>query len=157
MVRSSGPRTASTMQNSEAPAALVSSAAGQYLVGVEEGRGLDRGVEPGRLRTEVAVLGAATRLGRQDALHLDLGPAPGQAHLVGQGGQRRHVGVGQGGQSGQLLAGQQAPLVEECRLGRVDAGPGRRGVDGRALGLTPTGRREGDGGGWRCLRTWLPR
>src|SRR5664280_2643173 len=54
----------------------------QHLVGVEEWRGLDRGVEPRGLRAEVAVLGASAGLGRQDALDLDLGAAPGQPDLV---------------------------------------------------------------------------
>ena len=113
MVRSSGPRTARTMQNSDAPRAAVSRAAVEDLVGIEEGGGLDRGVEPGGLRAEVAVLGAAAGLGRQDPLDLDLGPAPGQADLVGQRGQGHDGAVGQGGQGGQLVPGQQAALVEE--------------------------------------------
>ena len=90
MVRSSGPRTASTMQNSEAPSGRGLAGGGEDLVGVEERRGLDRRVEARRLRAEVAVLGAAAGLGRQDALDLDLGPAPGQPDLVGQRGQGHH-------------------------------------------------------------------
>ena len=74
IVRSSGPFTASTMQNSVAPRALVSWAALQHLVGVEEGGGLHLGVELGRLRAEVAVLWAAAGLGREDPLDLHLGP-----------------------------------------------------------------------------------
>ena len=49
IVRSSGPRTASTMQNSDAPSAAVSRAAAEHLVGVEERRGLHRRVERRRL------------------------------------------------------------------------------------------------------------
>ena len=109
MVRSSGPRTARTMQNSLAPSSAVSRGRGQHLLGVEERRGQHRRVEAGRLGAEVAVLRTAAGLGRQDALHLDRVAAPGQAHLVGQGGQQRHGRVGDGGQLGELL-GRQAFL-----------------------------------------------
>ena len=54
------------------------------LGGIEEGRGLDRRVELRRLGAEVAVLGTAPGLGRQDSLDLHFGPTPGQPHLVGQ-------------------------------------------------------------------------
>ena len=100
----------------------------QHLVGVEERRGLHLGVELGRLAAEVAVLGAAAGLGRQDALDLDLGTAPRQAHLVGERGERRHVGVGQRGQLGQLVGGQLAPLVEQ----RVAGGGEQRPAGGRS-------------------------
>ena len=43
----------------------------------------------------MAVLRAAAGLDRYDALDLDLGSAPAQAHLVGEGEQRRQVLVGQ--------------------------------------------------------------
>ena len=115
MVRSSGPRTASTMQNSDAPSARRLGRRGQHLVGVEEGRGLHLGVELGRLAAEVAVLGTPAGLGRQDALDLDLGPAPGQAHLVGQAGQGRDRRVGKGGQLAELVEGE---LASARRAGR---------------------------------------
>ena len=54
------------------------------------GRGLHLGLELRRLAAEVAVLGATAGLGREDALDLDLGTAPGQAHLVRQRRERRH-------------------------------------------------------------------
>ena len=95
MVRSSGPRSASTMQNSRGAEGLGLLGGREHLVGVEERRGQDRGLELRRLAAEVAVLGAAAGLGRQDALDLDLGPAPRQAHLVGQRGERRDRRVGQ--------------------------------------------------------------
>ena len=87
----------------------------------------------------MAVLGASARLGRQDPLDFDLGAAPGQTNLVGECGQRRDVGVGQGGETGELPAGQQPLLVEQRDLCGVDAGPRLRGVDGGALGLAPAG------------------
>ena len=99
---------------------------GEQLVPVEERRGLHDGVELGGLRAEVAVLGAAARLGGEDALHLDLGPAPRQPHLVGQRGQRRHALVGQRRQRRQLLGGELPPLVEEGVAGRGEEGT-RRG------------------------------
>ena len=112
-VRSSGPRTASTMQNSEAPSRAVSSAAASSSSPVEQGRGPHRRVEAGRLAAEVAVLGAAPGLARDDALHLDGRTAPGQAHLVGEGAQGRRRLHRQSGQTGQLRRGQQPALVEQ--------------------------------------------
>ena len=126
MVRSSGPRTARTMQNSEAPRRGRLLGRGQHLVGVEERRGLHRRVELGRLAAEVAVLGAAAGLGRQDALDLDLGPAPGQAHLVGQGGRATAPASAAGRPGGQLVGGELPPLVEQ------GGGGGRQARQARA-------------------------
>ena len=103
MVRSSGPRTARTMQNSEAPRAAVSRAAARTSSVSRKGVALTGRVEAGGLRAEVAVLGAAAGLGREDALDLDLGPAPGQPDLMGQRGQGHDGAVGQGGQGGELV------------------------------------------------------
>ena len=61
----------------------------------------------------MAVLGAAPGLGRQDSLDLDLRPAPGEADVVGQGGEGGHLLRGKGGQLGQLVEGQLALLVDE--------------------------------------------
>ena len=99
---------------------------GEDLGRIEEGRGLDRRVEARGLRAEVAVLGAAARLGRQDALDLDLGPAPGQPDLVRQGGEVHDGTVGQRGQGGELVGRQEAALVEEGRLCSGDHSPVRR-------------------------------
>ena len=148
MVRSSGPRTASTMQNSEAPRAAVSSGGGEHLVGVEEGGGLDRGVEAGGLGAEVAVLGAAAGLGRQDALDLDLGTAPGQADLVGQGGQRRDPPSGSAARPASSSPVSRRRSSRRARLGRGDARPGPPPSTGD-LGRRAAGRRgrpQGDGG-----------
>ena len=96
----------------------------------------------------MAVLGAAPRLGRQDALDLDLGAAPGQADLVGQGGQVHDGAVGQGGQGGELARVEQAALVEEGRLGAGDHRPVRRTEGGLGRRRRAAGRRdraEGDG------------
>ena len=94
------------------------------LVAVEERGGLHDGVELRGLRAEVAVLGAAAGLGGEDALHLHLGTAPGQPHLVGEGGERRHALVGDRRQRGQLVGGELATLGEEGFAGRVEEGPG---------------------------------
>src|SRR5438046_2905317 len=48
------------------------------VVEVEEGEHVDTGLEPGGLRAERAVLGARARLGVDEALELDLGPAVGE-------------------------------------------------------------------------------
>ncbi len=126
MVRSSGPRTASTMQNSEAPRAAVSRAAARTSSVSRKGVALTGRVEARGLRAEVAVLGAAAGLGGQDALDLDLGPAPGQPDLVGQGGQRHDGAVGQRGQRGELVRRQEATLVEEGGLCAGDHSSVRR-------------------------------
>src|SRR5205807_10105913 len=86
-------------------------------VGVEQRRGLHWRLEAGRLAAEMAVLRTAPCLGRQDALDLDLGPTPGQAHLVGQ---RREGGdrlPGDRGDGGELGGGEQAALVEQSLRG----------------------------------------
>ena len=123
---------------------------GEDLVTVEEGRRLDRRVEARGLRAEVAVLGAAAGLGREDALDLDLGAAPGEAHLVGQRGEVHDGAVGQCGQRGELVAGQEAALVEEGPLGSGDHGPVRRtqgdlGRGRRAVRMLVRGRVRGAG------------
>ena len=143
MVRSSGPRTASTMQNSEAPRAAVSRAAARTSAVSRKGVALTGRVEARGLRTEVAVLGAAARLGGQDALDLDLGPAPGQANLVGQCGQVHDGTVGQCGQSGELVGRQEASFVEQCGLCAGDHGPVRRTEGDLGGGRR---RRSGNGG-----------
>ena len=74
----------------------------------------------------MAVLGAAACLGRQDALDLDVGPAPRQTDLMGQRGQRHDRTVGQGGQRRQLVRAEEAALVEQGVLGGGDHGPVRR-------------------------------
>ena len=100
MVRSSGPRTARTMQNSLAPSAAVSARGAQHLVGVEERawpspgcRSATTGRRSGSPRGSPPVL--ADRIPSTSTV----GPAPGQAHLVGQRGQRHHRLVGHDGQA----------------------------------------------------------
>jgi hypothetical protein len=72
------------------------------------------------LRAELAVLGAAARLGGQDPLDLDDVAAPRQAHLVREGSQRRVVGVGHTRQVRQLVERQLAPIVEQRPSGGVE-------------------------------------
>src|SRR5205823_6343837 len=79
-------------------------------------------VEPSRLGAEVAVLGAAAGLGRQDALDLDLGPAPGEAYLVGQRGQRGHCVVAQLGEGRQLPDGERPSFLEHRGARRGEKG-----------------------------------
>src|SRR3978361_1286743 len=81
--RLSGPRTAATMQNSVAPVAAVSLAASTRDGVYSQGGAAGGGELPG-LRAEVAVLGAAAGLQADDALDLDLRPAPAHPHLVGE-------------------------------------------------------------------------
>ena len=73
--RSSGPRTAATMQNSVAPVAAVCLAA-STSAGMSSQTARTGDVNRPGLRAEVAVLGAAAGLQRDDALDLDLGAAP---------------------------------------------------------------------------------
>ncbi len=112
----------------------------QHFAGIEERRRLHRGLEPRGLRAEVTVLGAAAGLRREDALHLDLRTASGEADLVGEGRERGDEPVGKGGQSGELLCAQQAFLDEQRPLGRVEAVTGHRGVDLGPVHLEPPRR-----------------
>ncbi len=104
----------------------------QHLVVRQQRHGLDRRVELRRLRAEVAVLGAAAGLGRQDALDLDRVAAPRDAHRVGGVGEGGDVVVGQRGQGGELVERELAPVVDERpasgvdQLGAVHFGRGRR-------------------------------
>ena len=118
---------------------------GEDLVGIEEGRGLHGRVEAGGLRAEVAVLGAAAGLGRQDPLDLDLGPAPGQPDLVGERGQRHDGAVGQRGERRQLVRREEAALVEEGVLSGGDHRSVRRtqGDLGRRRRLRGSGATSG--------------
>ena len=81
--RSSGPRTAATMQNSVAPGRRRLARRLDERRDVEP-RGAHRRLEAPGLRAEVAVLRAAAGLQAHDALDLDVGPAPAHAHLVGE-------------------------------------------------------------------------
>ena len=82
------------MQNSVAPVAAVSRAAstseGMSSQAARTGR-----VEQAGLRAEVAVLGAAAGLDRDDALDLDLRTAPPHPHLVGERECIGHAVIGQ--------------------------------------------------------------
>ncbi len=123
---------------------------GEDLARIEKRGGLDGRVEARRLRAEVAVLGASARLGGEDALDLDFGAAPGEAHLMRQGRQGHDGAVGQRGQRGQLVTAQEAALVEECRLDSGDHRPVRRAQGDLGLGrgrraVRRRGVAEGDG------------
>jgi hypothetical protein len=90
---------------------------GEDLVEVQEGVDVDAGVEVGRLRAEGAVLGAGAGLGVDEALELDLRAAPGQAHPVGQGDQRRQLVEGELRHRQGLVPGEGAALVEQGAFG----------------------------------------
>ena len=108
------------MQNSEAPKRAVSSAAREDLVGVEERRRQDLGLELRRLTAEVAVLGASAGLGREDALHFDLGAAPRQTDLVGHAASEGTALAGRAARARQLVEGQLFAAVEERVTGFGD-------------------------------------
>jgi hypothetical protein len=93
------------------------------FVRVEEGGRFHRRVETRRLRTEMTILRATACLGRQDALHFDAVPAPGESDLVGEGGQARDSVVRHFGQLGQLTWSEQAPVVDEGHRSGSDGGP----------------------------------
>ena len=76
--------------------------------------------EQARLRAEVAVLGTAAGLQRDDALDLDLGAAPAHPHVVRELQQRRQVLVGQA----QHLEDRR-PRRGRHRLRAPGRGPGR--------------------------------
>ena len=109
--RSSGPRTAATMQNSVAPVAAVCFGGLDQRGDVQPDRAHRRGELPG-LRAEVAVLRAAAGLQRDDALDLDLGAAPPHPHLVGEREQVRQPVVAGAQHLEDLLLGQPLAAVE---------------------------------------------
>ena len=87
------------------------------LVDVEEGEHVDAGVEPDRLRAERAVFGARARLGVDQALELHLGPAPRQAHLVGERDQRGQLVEREMGDRERFVPGEPAVFVEQGAFG----------------------------------------
>jgi hypothetical protein len=81
---------------------------------VQPGR-THRRVEHAGLRAEVTVLGAATGLQRDDALDLDLVPAPLSAYLVRQVEQLVDAVVGQAQRVERLLFAEPDALLEDLR------------------------------------------
>ena len=93
----------------------------------------------------MAVLRASPGLGRQDALDLDFGPAPGQPDLVGQGGQRRSPSSsGSSASPASSRPVEQATVVEEGPLGRGQPGPGVGSSTAAAAGAVPDRDRLGE-------------
>ena len=117
--RSSGPRTAATMQNSVAPVSAVCLAASTSDRDVEPGRA-HRRVEQARLGAEVAVLGAAAGLERDDALDLDLGPH----HLIrtscASSSSSSSASSGSRSTSSTCVLGQAVALLEHLGAGDVE-------------------------------------
>ena len=93
--RSSGPRTATTMQNWVAPASRVRVRGREDLVDVEERIDVDARVVADRLRAERAVFRARARLGVDEALELHFGSAPRQPDLVRERDERRQLVEGE--------------------------------------------------------------
>ena len=87
------------------------------LVEIEEGVHVDAGAEAHRLRAERAVFGARARLGVDEALELDLGPAPRHPDLVRERDQRRQLVERQARDRERFVAGEAAALVEERAFG----------------------------------------
>ena len=98
------------------------------LVEVEEGVHVDAGVEPHRLRAERAVFGARARLGVDQALELDLGPAPREPHLVRERDQRRQLVEREVRDGERFVAGEAAALVEQGAFGGDERRCGHAGI-----------------------------
>ena len=110
------------------------------LVDVEEGEHVDAGVEAHRLRAERAVFGAGARLGVDEALELDLGPAPREPHLVGERDQRRQLVEREARDCERFLTGQVTVFVEQGAFGVDERHRGHGGIvpiDGCARPLGP--------------------
>ena len=116
------------MQNWVAPASRGRARGGEHLVEVEEGVHVDAGVEPHRLRAERAVFGARARLGVDEALELDLGPAPREAHLVRERDERGQLVERELGDRERFVAGERAALVEQGAFGGDERQSGHRGI-----------------------------
>ena len=122
------------MQNSEAPAALVSSAARSTSAASRKGVAFTGVSNRDDWEQKWQSSGHPPVLADRMPSTSTLGPAPGQPDLVGQGGQRGDPLVGELGQGGQLSAGQEAALVEE---GDVRPRPGRPGRSVRRSPAAP--------------------
>ena len=135
--RSSGPRTAATRQNSVAPVAAVcraaSTSAGMSSRTARTGR-----LEAARLRAEVAVLGAAAGLDRDDPLDLDGRAAPSHPHLMSQLQRLRHPLVGQAPARPASAAHRARPRARAPARGRR---PGCRSLIARAKPCPAVSRR----------------
>ena len=116
------------MQNWVAPASRVASRGGEDLVDVEEREHVDAGVEPDRLGAERAVFGARARLGVDQALELHLGPAPRQAHLVGERDERGQLVEREVGDRERFVSGEPAVVVEQGAFGGDERHGGHRGI-----------------------------
>ena len=135
--RSSGPRTAATMQNSLAPVARGLLGRLDQLGDVEPHRAHRRGELAG-LAAEVAVLGAAAGLERDDALDLDLGAAPLHPHLVGQREQLvEHARPGCCSTARICSSVERLTALEHLLAGGREP---RTGRSGRGLGVAVVGR-----------------
>ena len=120
------------MQNWRGARVAGGARGGEDLVDVEEGEHVDAGVEPDRLGAERAVFRAGARLGVDQALELDLGPAPGQAHLVGEGDERGELVEREMGDRERFVAGEPAVVVEQGAFGGDERQSGHRGIVTRA-------------------------
>jgi hypothetical protein len=95
----------------------------EHIFCLQEGRGFHQSAEPGRLCTEVAILGTAPRFRRKDSFNLHFRSAPGESDLVRQGGQCHHGGLGQCRQRSGFVTCQQATVVEKCLFSSDDHRP----------------------------------
>ncbi len=143
MVRSSGPRTASTMQNSDAPSGLVSPAArstssvsrnGVAFTGVSK---RDDWEQKWQSSGQPPVLA--------DRMPSTSTSGPHQASRTWWASAARDVTalVGQGGQAGELVAGEQPSLVEQGVPAAARSRPRRRPNRPRSARARPAG-----GPGW---------
>ena len=143
MVRSSGPRTASTMQNSEAPRAAVSRAAASTSSRVEEGRGLAPACRSGTTASRSgSPRGSRRSWPRGSPRSRPRARTRPSRTWWASDGQCHDGAVGEGGQRGELVAGQEAALVEQGALG------GRR-----SRPVPPRSGRLG-AGALRCPQRW---
>ena len=147
-------RTTNGQHDAELAGAERRRFAGRFddLGSIEERRGLHRGFELGRLRTEMAVLGAAAGLGRQNAFDLDGVATPLETNVVGERGQCGHRGVGHIGKHGEFIERQLAALIKQsdarrakCFAGCFDREPGPLGHTGIGAEGDRDVRHEGQG------------
>ena len=143
-VRSSGPRTARTRQNSDAPSAAVSAAAARTSSVSRNGVALTGESKRDDCEQKWQSSGQPPVLAERMPSISTCGAAPCESHLMGERREVHDRTVGQRGERRELVPAQQTALVEEGRLGSGNDGSVRR-----AEGDLGRGGRVGTSD-WRC-------
>ncbi len=148
MVRSSGPRTASTMQNSDAPAALVSSAARSTSPVSANGVALTGESNRDDWEQKWQSSGHPPVLADRMPSTSTSGPHQASRTWWARAASEVTQRSGSSASAGELCTGEQPALVQQGPFGRRQPGPSRRAVDRRRPGRGASG----PAAGWAWTR-----